>query len=196
MSKQEKLQNIYQTKLTIFNMPIRWFLIIVAITLFAMYTGKLPAGMVGALLLMMVLGEFFGWIGDRTPLLRSYLGGGAIVAFFGSAFLMHMSWMTSDTPLMITDFMHDGGFLSFYIAGLITGSILSIDSKILIKAGIRFTIPLVIGLATAIIVGGAIGALIGEGFIETILLVVFPLMGGGMGLGGVPMSQIYADTLG
>lgn len=196
MSKQEKLQNIYQTKLTIFNMPIRWFLIIVAITLFAMYTGKLPAGMVGALLLMMVLGEFFGWIGDRTPLLRSYLGGGAIVAIFGSAFLMHMNWMPEETTLMITDFMQDGGFLNFYIAGLITGSILSIDSKILIKAGIRFTIPLIIGLATAIIVGGAIGALIGEGFIETILLVVFPLMGGGMGLGGVPMSQIYADTLG
>src|SRR5699024_9714881 len=33
-------------------------------------------------------------------------------------------------------------------------------------------------------------------FIQTILLVVLPLMGGGMGLGGVPMSQVYADTLG
>src|SRR5699024_10178637 len=157
MSKQEKLQNIYQTKLTICNMPNRWFLIIVAISLFSMYIGNLPAGMVCALLLMMVLGEFFGWIGDRTPLLRSYLGGGAIVAIFGSAFLMHMNWMPEETTLMITDFMQDGGFLNFYIAGLITGSILSIDSKILIKAGIRFTIPLIIGLATAIIVGGAIG---------------------------------------
>src|SRR5699024_2156889 len=67
---------------------------------------------------------FFGWIGDRTPLLRSYLGGGAIVAIFGSAFLMHMNWMPEETTLMITDFMQDGGFLNFYIAGLITGSIL------------------------------------------------------------------------
>src|SRR5699024_12088729 len=32
--------------------------------------------------------------------------------------------------------------------------------------------------------------------IHTILMVVLPLMGGGMGLGGVPMSQVYADTLG
>src|SRR5699024_12815826 len=117
-----------------------------------MYTGKLPAGMVGALLLMMVLGEFFGWIGDRTPLLRSYLGGGAIVAIFGSAFLMHMNWMTEETTLMITDFMQDGGFLNFYIAGLITGRIISIDSEILIKADIRFTIPLIIVQSTAIII--------------------------------------------
>src|SRR5699024_4104073 len=196
MSKQEKLQNIYQTKLTIFNMPIRWFLIIVAITLFAMYTGKLPAGMVGALLLMMVLGEFFGWIGDRTPLLRSYLGGGAIVAIFCSAFLMHMNWMSEETTLMITDFVQDGGFLNFYIAGLITGSILSINSKVLIKAGTGFLIPLFFGVATAILIGGTIGALICIDFIDTILMVVLPLMGGGMGLGGVPMSQVYADTLG
>ncbi len=196
MSQQENLQKIYNTKLTIFNIPIGWFLIIVAITLFAMYTGNLPAGMVGALLLMMVLGEFLGWIGDRTPLLRSYLGGGAIVAIFGSAFLMHMNWIPEEATLMITDFMQDGGFLNFYIAGLITGSILSIDSKILLKAGTRFTIPLIFGIATAITVGGTIGALIGDGFIQTILLVVLPLMGGGMGLGGVPMSQLYADTLG
>lgn len=196
MSNQENLQKIYNTKLTIFNIPIGWFLVIVAITMFAMYTGNLPAGMVGGLLLMTVLGEFLGWVGDRTPLLRSYLGGGAVVAIFGSAFLMHTNWMPEDATIMITDFMQESGFLNFYIAGLITGSILSIDSKVLLKAGTRFIIPLFIGVATAIIIGGSIGALIGDGFIQTILLVVLPLMGGGMGLGGVPMSQIYADTLG
>lgn len=196
MSQQENLQKIYNTKLTIFNIPIGWFLVIIAFTFFAMYTGNLPTGMVGALLLMMVLGEFFGWIGDSTPLLRSYLGGGAIITIFGSAFLMHMNWIPEDATLMITDFMQDGGFLNFYIAGLITGSILSINSKVLIKAGTRFLIPLFFGVATAILIGGTIGALIGNGFIHTILMVVLPLMGGGMGLGGVTMSQVYADTLG
>ncbi len=196
MEQRENLQKLRNYKTTIFNIPIPWFLGIVAITLFAMYTGNLPAGMVGALLLMMVLGEFFGWIGDRTPLLRSYLGGGAIVAIFGSAFLMHMNWMPEEATIMITDFMQESGFLNFYIAGLITGSILSIDSKVLLKAGTRFAIPLLIGIVTAIAIGGMIGALIGDGFIETILMVVLPLMGGGMGLGGVPMSQVYSDILG
>ena len=196
MSYREELEKINKMKISIFNIPIGWFLLIVLITLFAMYTGNLPAGMVGALLIMMVLGEFFGWIGNRTPILRSYLGGGAIVAVFGSAFLVHMNWMPEETTVMITDFMQTSGFLNFYIAGLITGSILSIDSKILIKAGSRFAIPLLAGVTTAVIIGGIAGLLIGDGFIQSILFIVLPLMGGGMGLGGVPMSQLYADVLG
>ena len=196
MSSREELERLNKMKISIFNIPIGWFLLIVAITLFAMYTGNLPAGMVGALLMMMVLGEFFGWIGDRTPVLRSYLGGGAVVAIFGSAFLVHMNWMPEETTVMITDFMQVSGFLNFYIAGLITGSILSIDSKVLVKAGTRFAIPLLVGVTTAIVVGGTMGSLIGEGFIQTVLIIVLPLMGGGMGLGGVPMSQLYSDVLG
>lgn len=196
MLYQEESEKIKNVRLTIFNIPIGWFLLIVVITLLAMYTGNLPAGMVGALLVMMILGEFFGWIGDRTPILRSYLGGGAIVAIFGSALLVHMNWMPEETTIMITDFMQESGFLNFYIAGLITGSILSIDSEVLVKAGTRFAIPLFIGVGTAIVVGGTMGLLIGDGFIKTILIIVLPLMGGGMGLGGVPMSQLYSDILG
>ena len=196
MSTREELERLNKMKISIFNIPIGWFLLIVVITLFAMYTGNLPAGMVGALLMMMVLGEFFGWIGDRTPVLRSYLGGGAVVAIFGSAFLVHMNWMPKETTVMITDFMQVSGFLNFYIAGLITGSILSIDSKVLVKAGTRFAIPLLVGVATAIVIGGTMGFLIGDGFIQTVLIIVLPLMGGGMGLGGVPMSQLYSDVLG
>src|SRR5699024_12272645 len=75
------------------------------------------------------------------------------ITIFGSAFLMHMNWIPEDATLMITDFMQDGGFLNFYIAGLITGSILSINSKVLIKAGTRFLIPLFFGVATAILIG-------------------------------------------
>src|SRR5690625_6506100 len=101
MSQQENLQKIYNTKLTIFNIPIGWFLVIIAFTFFAMYTGNLPTGMVGALLLMMVLGEFFGWIGDSTPLLRSYLGGGAVMSVFGSAFLLDLLWILVAVVLMI-----------------------------------------------------------------------------------------------
>src|SRR5699024_12103239 len=122
----------------------------------AMYTGNLPTGMVGALLLMMVLGEFFGWIGDSTPLLRSYLGGGAIITIFGSAFLMHMNWIPEDATLMITDFMQDGGFLNFYLAGLFTGSILSINSKFLIIVCTHFIIHLCFSVYTAILICWAV----------------------------------------
>ena len=47
----------------------------------------LPKGMAGCFAFMMVLGTILGWIGDHTPVIRSYLGGGAIVCIFGSALL-------------------------------------------------------------------------------------------------------------
>ena len=196
MSQAEKIQELTKVKGTIFNIPIVWFLVILSITLLAMYTGNLPAGMVGAILIMMILGEFFGWIGDNTPILKSYLGGGAILSIFGSAFLVHMNLMPEETTGMITDFMQAGGFLNFYIAALITGSILGIDSKILLKVGSRFAIPLLAGVTTAILIGGIAGILVGDGFIKTILIIVLPTLGGGMGTGGIPMSQLYADVLG
>ena len=196
MTPQEKLYEIKKESITIFNIPILWFFVIVSITLLAMYTGNLPAGMVGALLIMMVLGELFGWIGDKTPLLRSYLGGGAILSIFGAAFMVHTNVMPAETVDMIQDFMQSGGFLNFYIAGLITGSILSLDSKILMKVGIRFAIPLLAGVLIAVLIGGITGLIVGDGLIYSILTIALPILGGGMGGGGVPMSQLYADVLG
>jgi Na+/citrate or Na+/malate symporter len=35
--------------------------------------------MAGCFLFMLVLGTILGWIGDHTPIIKSYLGGGAIV---------------------------------------------------------------------------------------------------------------------
>ncbi|WP_156289433.1 2-hydroxycarboxylate transporter family protein [Oceanobacillus salinisoli] len=196
MSQDGKALDLHKQKITIFHIPIVWFLVILLITLFAMYTGNLPAGMVGAMLLMMVLGEFFGWVGDKTPIVRSYLGGGAILSIFGAAFMVHMNIMPKETAGMITDFMQSGGFLNFYIAGLITGSILGIDSKILLKVGSRFAVPLLASVTTAILFGGIAGFIFGNGFIQTILVIVLPIMGGGMGIGGVPLSQLYSDVLG
>src|SRR5699024_11986553 len=46
------------------------------------------------------------------------------------------------------------------------------------------------------LIGGIISALIVNWFINTIVMVVLPLMWGGMRLGGVPMLQVYAYTLG
>lgn len=191
-----KIHELKREKVSIFNIPIGLFLGIVLITLVAMYTGNLPAGMIGAVLILMVLGEFLGWVGDKTPILRSYLGGGAILAIFGSAFMVHTNLIPVETSEMIVDFMQAGGFLNFYIVAIIAGSILGIDSKILLKVGSRFAIPLLAGVTTAILIGGIAGLLFGDGFLHTILIVSLPLMGGGMGLGGIPMSQLYSDVIG
>ncbi len=183
-------------KFTIFNMPILWFGIFSVIAIYAMYTENLPAGMIGALLITMVLGELFGWFGNNTPIVRTFLGGGAIVAIFGSAFMVYSGLMPESTTATITEFMKDGDFLNFYIAALITGSILGMESKILVKAGVRYALPLLAAVLGAVGLAALIGMLLGFSVQEAILVIAMPIMGGGMGAGAVPMSQVYSEMLG
>ena len=61
--------------LTFFNLPWQIFAIITAVVLIATYTGVLPAGMTGCFIFMIVVGDILAWIGDHTPIIKSYLGG-------------------------------------------------------------------------------------------------------------------------
>jgi malate:Na+ symporter len=188
LSKDESLQ--------IFNMPILWFLVFTGITLVSLFTGNLPGGMIGTLLVMMVLGELLGWAGDRTPIVKTFLGGGAIIAIFGSAFMVYGGLLPEATVTSMTDFMKSGGFLNFYIAALITGSILGMNSKVLVKVGLRYFLPIFGAVAGAVIIAGIFGSLVGFTLQEAILVITMPIMGGGMGAGAVPMSQIYSEMMG
>lgn len=192
---EEKIKND-KKKFTIFNIPILWFGIFSVIAIYAMYTENLPAGMIGALLITMVLGELFGWLGNNTPIVRTFLGGGAIVAIFGSAFMVYSGLMPDSTTATISVFMKDGDFLNFYIAALITGSILGMESKILVKAGVRYVLPLLAAVLGAVGLAALMGAILGFSVQDAILVIAMPIMGGGMGAGAVPMSQVYSEMLG
>jgi malate:Na+ symporter len=185
-----------ERSLQIFNIPILWFLVFAGITLVSLYTGNLPGGMIGTLLVMMVLGELLGWAGDRTPVVKTFLGGGAIIAIFGSAFMVYAGLLPEETVTSMTDFMKSGGFLNFYIAALITGSILGMNSKVLVKVGLRYFLPIFGAVAGAVLIAGLLGSLVGFTLQEAILVITMPIMGGGMGAGAVPMSQIYSEMMG
>jgi malate:Na+ symporter len=194
--EEEKVMLTKDRTLHIFNIPILWFLVFTAITLVSLYTGNLPGGMIGTLLVMMVLGELWGWAGDRTPVVKTFLGGGAIIAIFGSAFMVYAGLLPEATVTAMTDFMKTGGFLNFYIAALITGSILGMNSKVLVKVGLRYFLPIFGAVAGAVIIAGLLGSLVGFTLQEAILVITMPIMGGGMGAGAVPMSQIYSEMMG
>ncbi|MFG6119952.1 2-hydroxycarboxylate transporter family protein [Thalassobacillus sp. B23F22_16] len=183
-------------KLTIFEIPVLWFGIFAAITILSMYTGNLPGGMIGSLLVMMVFGELLGFVGDRTPIVRTFLGGGAIIAIFGAAFMVYAGWLPEASVTSMTEFMKDGGFLNFYIAALITGSILGMNKKILVKVGLRYFLPIFGAVIGAMAFAGLLGALVGFSIRDAVLVITMPIMGGGMGAGAVPMSQIYSEMLG
>lgn len=196
-NQQQKAQNLTPlNEHKIFNVPILWFIVFAALTLVSMYTGNLPGGMIGSLLVMIVLGEAFGWIGDRLPIVKTYLGGGAIVAIFGSAYMVYSGLLPESVTESVTYFMKDGGFLNFYIAALITGSILGMNSKILIKVGLRYFVPIMGAVLGSVVLAAIIGYFAGFTIKDAVLVIAMPIMGGGMGAGAVPMSQIYSELLG
>lgn len=180
----------------LFGMPWPVFAIFSIIVLGAVALGKLPGGMVGAFPLMMVLGILFNEIGERTPIVNSYLGGGAIVIIFGSAALCYFGLLGEQPVAIIDDFMKGGGFLDFYIAALITGSILGMSRSLLIKAAVRYLPAIIGGVAVAMLFCGIMGAVTGYGAKEAILYICVPIMGGGMGAGAVPLAKIFGESMG
>jgi len=92
--------------------------------------------------------------------------------------------------------MKGGGFLDFYIAALITGSILGMNKKLLIKASLRYFPTIIGGVAVSLAFVALGGLLFGQAPGESIAYIGIPIMGGGMGAGAVPISQVFANGLG
>ena len=93
-----------------------------------------------------------------------------------------------------TFFKPAGAFLDFYIAALITGSILGMNRKLLVKAAARY-FPAIFGaLIVSFGLVAAAGHFSGFGVVKAVLLIALPIMGGGMGAGAVPLSKIFESS--
>ncbi|CAM3027671.1 2-hydroxycarboxylate transporter family protein [Hathewaya histolytica] len=179
----------------IMGLPVQTFAIISLIILIATYIGKLPMGMIGALAFMIVIGAIFNEIGNKTPIINTFLGGGAIVVIFGSAALVMFKVFPNDVIKNVDVFMKDGGFLDFYIAALITGSILGINRDLLIKASLRYLPVIICSVLGAIGFVALVGGLTGYGVQKAIFYIGIPIMGGGMGAGAVPLAKIFGEAM-
>lgn len=198
--------------LRFFNLPWQIFLIVTVVVLAATYLGVLPKGMAGCFVFMIVVGEILCWIGDHTPIIKDFLGGGAIVVIFGSALLVYFNIipaavkneageMAYNMKLPFGDldlvgnigtfFKTTGGFLDWYIAALITGSILGMNRKLLMKAAARYFPAIFGGLLVAFGLCMGVAALMGYPVMNALLLIALPIMGGGMGAGASPLSKIF-----
>ncbi len=87
-------------------------------------------------------------------------------------------------------------FLNFYICGLIAGAIFGINSKLLVKAGIRYVVPLSACILACCGLAAIAGSVMGYGWKDSIFKVAFPILGGGMGGGAVPMATVIHDLTG
>lgn len=175
------------------SLPV--FAIISIVVLLGTYLKVLPEGMIGAFALMLVLGAIFTEIGNHLPIVKSYLGGGPIIVIFGSAALVTYNLIPKEATGIMKTFMTSGGFLDFYIAALITGSILGMNRQLLIKAAIRYLPAILGGVVLALALVGLGGAIMGYGAKEAILYIGIPIMGGGMGAGAVPLAKIFGSSM-
>ncbi|WP_254618655.1 2-hydroxycarboxylate transporter family protein [Vibrio metschnikovii] len=172
------------------------FALSAAVILFSTLSNNLPTGIIGAIGVMVVVGYILNLIGDKTPIINQFFGGGAIIVIFGSSYLFHSGIMPHETTETVTTFVKGGGFLSFFIASLVTGSILGMDTQVLKKAALKY-IPVILGgVACAFLFAGLVGSLLGEGFFSSVMLIALPIMGGGMGAGAVPLVEIMSGNTG
>ena len=195
MDKEKSNSGSGIMNIKISGIPLPIYLGFTAITAVSIAMKWLPNGMIGALLVMMVFGGLFNIIGNNLPIVKTFLGGGAIVCIFASATLVYAGLIPTDVVENVDQFMNSTGFLNFYIAALITGSILGMDRTLLLKAAVRFLPVALCAMTVAILAVGAVGALVGYGFVDAIMYVAIPMMGGGMGAGVVPLSGMYAEAL-
>ena len=191
-----KAKVIEDEKVKIAGLTLPFFVAIACIVLAGMYLHVLPSGIVGAFPLMIVMGAILNEIGARIPIVKDYFGGGVIVSIFGAAALSTYKLIPQDATDLIIGFMRNKSeFLNFYIAALITGSILGIDKKLLIRASIRYLPAIIAGVVVSLIGVAIFGYFMGYGARKAVLYVGLPIMGGGMGAGAVPLSQIFGDAL-
>ena len=185
-------KTLQKEPLKLFNLPWYLFGIFAAVVLVATYMGVLPKGMAGCFALMIVLGTVLNIVGDNTPIIKDYLGGGAIVVIFGCSALNYFHVIPEDVVKNITDFFKPtGAFLDFYIAALITGSILGMNRKLLVKAAARYFPAIFGGLGLAFLLCSVLGQVMNFGWANALLLIALPIMGGGMGAGATPLSKIF-----
>jgi malate:Na+ symporter len=177
------------------GLPVLGYLVAAAIVLAAALTGALPSSLLSGFAVTMLVGGLLMTIGQRVPVLRDF-GLPTILCTFVPAILLFGGLFPQTAADVVSTFVEDGGFLDFLVITIIAGSILGMPRALLLKAGPRFAVPLIGCLAATFLLVGLLGAALGFGFAQAVLFVAAPIMAGGLGVGAVPMSQMYAAATG
>ena len=189
---QQERKEISGKANTIAGFSIPLYLGILALVVVCMYMDCLPEGLVGGMIALMVLGEGLNFLGNHTPVVKTYLGG-SVICILGAAVIQALGLIPEQTHEILDNFE---GFLVFYISALITGSLFNIDRGLLIRATVKLLPTAVISLAVGVILSGLLGMVMGDSFLEGILYIGIPMTSGGMTAGAVPLSAMYSSVLG
>lgn len=175
--------------------PPLYFAIFALVVGVAGYTDKLPDTMFSGFAITIVMGGVVMWLGNLVPVVRDF-GLPTIMCIFLPAIFVLFGWLPESLIAIVQNFLGGYSFLDFFVITVITGSILGMPRALLLKAGPRFAAPVLGALVATFGLVGLVGAATGFGFLETLLFIVAPIMAGGLGIGAIPMSEIYAGKMG
>ena len=182
--------------LRLFGAPWYITLACVAVIYLGAALGVLKGSLPHVMALMLAIGIPLYEIGERIPIWNTHIGGGILLAFLGTATYVHFNLIPENLLEGIDAFMGDQDFLTFFIIVLITGSVLSLDRKILVRSFVGYLPAILGGVLGAAVLGLVVGLVFGIAPGRIITHYVLPIMGGGNGGGAVPLSEIYEGVTG
>lgn len=180
----------------IFGMPLPLYGFTLVTLALSHFTGVLPTDLVGGFAIMFVIGAVFGEIGKRLPVFNKYIGGAPVLIFLVAAWFVYAGIFTQKEITAINNVMEESNFLNLFISVLITGSILSVNRRLLLRSLLGYVPTILAGVLGAAVFGITIGLVFGIPFDRILMLYVLPIMGGGNGAGAIPLSEIYHTVTG
>ena len=172
--------------------PVPVYVTLLGVVAYFVAAGKVPTEINMMIGVLAVLGFTCAELGRRVPFLNQ-IGGAAIFATFVPSLLNYYHLIPGEIIGTVTDFTKSTNFLYLFIAAVIVGSILSMDRVLLISGFLRLFVPMLAGSVAALLVGTAVGTALGLGARHTLLMIVIPVMAGGVGEGAIPLSVGYGQ---
>ncbi len=197
MSDNKEKKSLWQEFNDMGGMPLWMYLVCSGIVIAVVAAGALGSDITAFIAVSFTIAILFNKIGKILPIWNTYIGGGLLMVFFGTALLKQFNLIPEKyVELIGTMIQGDVNVLNTFIISLIAGSILSLDRKVLLRSFGGYIPAILGGLAGASLFGIATGLLFGVSPINMVIRYVLPIMGGGNGAGAVPLSQIYEQISG
>lgn len=198
--KAKQQPNLTATKQSISDVkvgsvPLPVYLCLSALILAAGLLQQLPVNMLGGFAVILTMGWLLGTIGASIPGLKNF-GGPAILSLLVPSILVFFNLINPNVLEATNVLMKQANFLYFYIACLVSGSILGMNRKMLIQGLFRMIIPMLLGMICAMAVGTLVGVLLGLDWQHTLFYIVTPVLAGGIGEGILPLSIGYSAITG
>lgn len=194
---EEKKTSVIDELKNMGGLPWWLYLICAGVVLAVAFTDTLGYDATAFIAVTMALAIILNKIGKILPIWNTYIGGGLLMVFFGTAVLKQLNLIPEKYVDLINNTVQgDVSILNVFIICLIMGSILSLDRKVLLRSFGGYIPSILGGLAGAALLGCGTGLIFGVKPIDMIIKYVLPIMGGGNGAGAVPLSQIYEQISG